>query len=198
MATSATLLGMIVGVGIGLLSGYRRSWSASALMRGMDILQAFPLIVLVLLFISMLGSRLWLIVVLVAVAWVPQVARVTQGITREVAERDFVHAQQLIGTPTHRILLYDILPNLASPLMVEFALRLAWSVATISALSFLGFGIAPPTADWGRMVNENRAAIAVQPWAIVAPIACIGVLTVGITLIAEAVSLELSGAARKT
>jgi len=198
MATAAATLGMVSGVGVGLMAGYLRSRLDTWLMRAMEVLQAFPIIILVLLVISMVGTRPWLVVVVVAIGWTPQVARVTRGITLEVVERDFVRIQEVLGAPTRRILVREILPNLASPLLVEFALRVTWSVAVVAALSFIGFGIQPPTADWGLMINENRSAIAIQPWAILAPILCIGLLTVGVTLIAEALALELAGTKRRT
>jgi peptide/nickel transport system permease protein len=198
MATAAATLGMVSGVGVGLMAGYLRSRLDTWLMRAMEVLQAFPIIILVLLVISMVGTRPWLVVVVVAIGWTPQVARVTRGITLEVVERDFVRIQEVLGASTRRILVREILPNLASPLLVEFALRVTWSVAVVAALSFIGFGIQPPTADWGLMINENRSAIAIQPWAILAPILCIGLLTVGVTLIAEALALELAGTKRRT
>jgi peptide/nickel transport system permease protein len=198
MATAAATLGMVSGVGVGLVAGYLRSRLDTWLMRAMEVLQAFPIVILVLLVISMVGTRPWLVVVMVAIGWTPQVARVTRGITLEVVERDFVRIQEVLGAPTRRIVVREILPNLASPLLVEFALRVTWSVAVVAALSFIGFGIQPPTADWGLMINENRSAIAIQPWAILAPILCIGLLTVGVTLIAEALAHELAGTKRRT
>ena len=126
-------------------------------MRGMDIILAFPQIVLVLLFVSMLGPNLALIVVLVALSWVPQVARVARGVTADVVHREYVESAEVIGLSRRRILAREILPNVTTPLMVEYGLRLTWSIALIAAISFLGFGIQPPNADWGLMINENRS-----------------------------------------
>ena len=86
---------------------------------------------------------------LVALAWVPQVARVVRGITSDIVHREYVESAELIGLPRWRILTREILPNVTTPLMVEYGLRLTWSIALIAALSFLGFGIQPPNADWG-------------------------------------------------
>ncbi len=110
---------------------------------------------------------------LVALSWVPQVARVARGVTAEVAHREYVQAAEAIGLPRRRILFREVLPNVATPLMVEYGLRLTWSIAVIAAVSFLGFGIQPPNADWGLMINENRVGITVQPWAVVGPALCI-------------------------
>jgi peptide/nickel transport system permease protein len=198
MSFAAASLGMVFGVAIGLLAGYSRNWLDGVLMRAMDALLAFPYIVLVLVFVSLLGSALWLIVLLVAIAWTPQVARVTRGITLDIASRDFVVAAEVLGIPRTRILMSEILPNLLTPLMVEFGLRLTWSVGAIAGLSFLGFGIQPPKADWGLMINENRIGLAVQPWAALAPILLIAALTIGTNLTTEGVARSVAGIDRST
>jgi peptide/nickel transport system permease protein len=164
----------------------------------MDVLLAIPNIVLVLLFVSLLGSKRWLIVLLVALAWTPQVARVTRGVTVETAQRDFVRAAEVLGMPRHSVLLRELLPNLTTPLLVEFGLRLTWSIALIAGLSFLGFGIQPPAADWGLMINENRLGLAIQPWAVLAPIVAIAVMTVGTNLMAEGIARTMSGVDRRS
>jgi peptide/nickel transport system permease protein len=188
MAFAAATLGVALGAAVGLVAGTSRSWLDGTLMRVMDLLLAFPQIVLVLLFVSMLGSQLWLIVLLVALAWVPQVARVVRGVTSEVAHREYVEAAEAIGVPRLRILAGEILPNVMTPLMVEYGLRLTWSIALVAGVSFLGFGIQPPAADWGLMINENRTGVTVQPWAVVAPAMLIAVFAVGTNFIAEGFS----------
>ena len=118
----------------------------------------------------MLGSNLALIVGLVALAWVPQVARVARGVTADIVHREYVAGGRGDRPAARRrILVREVLPNVATPLMVEYGLRLTWSIAVIAAISFLGFGIQPPNADWGLMINENRNGITLQPWAVVAP-----------------------------
>ena len=166
MAFAAATLGVGLGAALGMLAGFSRSRLDDGLMRSMDVILAFPQIVLVLLFVSMLGSHLSLIVALVALAWVPQVARVARGVTADIVHREYVQAAEAIGLPRRRILFREILPNVATPLMVEYGLRLTWSIAVIAAVSFLGFGIQPPNADWGLMINENRGGITQQPWAV--------------------------------
>ena len=79
-----------------------------------------------------------------------------RGVTADIVHREYVQAAEAIGLPRRRILVREILPNVATPLMVEYGLRLTWSIAVIAAVSFLGFGIQPPNADWGLMINENR------------------------------------------
>jgi peptide/nickel transport system permease protein len=188
MAFSAATLGVVVGALIGLAAGYSRGIVAGVVMRGADVLLALPYIVLVLLFVAMLGSSLWMIVGLVALVWVPQVARVARAVTSEIVEREFVQAAEAIGLPRRHILIREVLPNLYTPLMIEYGLRLTWSIGSVATIAFLGFGIQPPDADWGRMINENRAGLAVQPWGVVAPVICIAVFTIGSNLIAEGIA----------
>lgn len=193
MAFAASTLGVAVGAAVGMLAGFSGPRLDDGLMRFMDIILAFPQIVLVLLFVSMLGSNLALIVALVALSWVPQVARVARGVTADIAQREYVQAAEAIGLPRRRILLREILPNVATPLMVEYGLRLTWSIAVIAAISFLGFGIQPPNADWGLMINENRAGITLQPWAVVAPALCIAMFAIGTNFITEGISRAVAG-----
>jgi peptide/nickel transport system permease protein len=197
MSIAATTIAVVAGATIGLVAGYSRSWLDDVLMRTMDVPLAFPQMVLVLLFVSLIGPKLWLIVAFVAIAWMPAVARVTRGATLEVAQREYVECAQALGVSRRTILARDLLPNIATPLCVEFGLRLTWSVALIAGVSFLGFGVQPPTADWGRMINENRAGLTLQPWAVVVPVVCIGVLAVGANLVADGVGRAVAGIDRR-
>jgi len=139
----------------------------------------------------MLGPKLWLITVVVALSHAPRVARLTRGITLEVVHSEFVEAAEVIGVSRWRILVGQILPNLTTPLLIEFTMRLTWSIAIIAALSFLGYGIQPPDANWGLMINENRQGLVLQPWAVLAPIALIAAFAVGINLIGEGIARAL-------
>jgi peptide/nickel transport system permease protein len=193
MSLAATTFGVGLGVVIGMVAGYSRKWLDGTLMRPLDVILAFPQIVLALLFVAMLGSKAWLIVVLVGLSWVPPVARVTRAITLECVDQDYIAAVQAIGLSNRRILIGEILPNLTTPVMVEFGLRLTWSIAVIAGLSFLGIGVQPPTADWGLMVNENRTSLATQPLAVAAPALAIATLTIGTNLMAEGVARTMAG-----
>jgi peptide/nickel transport system permease protein len=197
MAFSAATLGVVVGAAIGVLAAYTRKIADDLLMRGMDVILAFPQVVFVLLFVSLLGPKLGLIVVLVAVAWVPQVARVVRGITSDIVHREFIESAELIGLPRRQVMLKEILPNVTTPLMVEYGLRLTWSIALIAAISFLGFGIQPPNADWGLMINENRNVLTLQPWAVIVPAVCIALFAIGTNLIAEGIARAIAGVDRR-
>jgi peptide/nickel transport system permease protein len=193
MSFVAATLGVAVGAAAGMLAGFSQGRLDDALMRAMDVILAFPQVVLVLLFVSMLGAHLWLIVLLVALSWVPQVARIARGVTADVVHREYVQAAEAIGLPRRKVLFREILPNVATPLMVEYGLRLTWSIAVIAAISFLGFGIQSPNADWGLMINENRSVITLQPWSVIAPAVCIAVFAIGTNFVAEGISRAISG-----
>jgi peptide/nickel transport system permease protein len=197
MAFAATTLGVAVGVALGMIAGYSRNLVDDVVMRTLDMVYAFPYIVLVLLFVSLLGPQTWLIVLLVAIGWVPGVARTARGMTLEVSTREFVEAAEVLGVARRKILLREVLPNLATPLLVEYALRLTWSVGVLAALSFLGFGVQPPASDWGLMINENRNGLAVNPWGVLAPIVCIALFAIGTNLLADGIGRSVAGVDRK-
>ena len=198
LAVAATVLGLVVGVSLGLIAGYARRWSDETIMRILDVVLAFPSIVLALLFVSVFGPRLWLIVLMVGISHAPRIARVTRVAAMEVAQRDFVRAAEALGVSRAHILGREILPNITSPLLVEFGLRLTYSIGLIAALSFLGFGLQPPAADWGLMINENRIGITVQPYAVFVPVLLIGILTIANNMIADGVARALVGIDRDT
>ncbi len=197
MAVAAGLIGTIGGATLGIVAGYGRKWVDEAIMRSLDVLLAIPVLVFALLFISMLGSSPALIVVLVGISWMPTVARTVRAATLEIGRREFIEAAEVIGTPRRQILVHDILPNLMTIILVELGLRIAWSIALVSAISFLGFGISPPHADWGLMINENSIGLAVQPWAVVAPVICIALFSIGVSLLADGLGQAVSGIDRK-
>ena len=198
MSAAATLLGVGLGVVIGLVAAYSRNWVDDVLMRGSDVVLAFPQIILALLAVSALGPKLWLIVLVVAIGHVPRVARVIRGAAQVVVERDFVMAAEAVGEKRSRIVLGELLPNVTSPLLVELGLRMTFSIGLIAAVSFLGFGIQPPASDWGLMINENRLSITVQQWSVLLPVLAIGFLTVGTNLITDGIARAAIGIDRKS
>jgi peptide/nickel transport system permease protein len=198
LALAATVIGMIIGVALGLLAGYSRPAIDDVIMRLLDVLLAFPQIVFMLLLVSVLGHALWLLVLATAVAHAPRIARVARGATLEIVGRDFVRASEALGVPRRKILAGEILPNITSPLLVEFGLRLTYSIGLIAAMSFLGFGMQPPAADWGLMINENRVALLIQPWGVFVPVVLIALLTIGTNLMTDGVSRAMIGIDRDT
>ncbi|GAA3748870.1 peptide/nickel transport system permease protein [Spinactinospora alkalitolerans] len=188
LAGSAALGGVAAGTVLGIVAGYRRGWPDELIMRLNDIVLAFPQLIAALLVMSVIGPRVWLIVLIVGVTHVPRVARVIREATLRVIEQDFIKSAEAIGVPRWKIMVREILPNITSPLLVELGLRLTYSIGVVAVLGFLGMGLQPPTADWGLMINENRIAITVQPWAVALPVAAVAVLTIGANLITDGLS----------
>jgi peptide/nickel transport system permease protein len=193
LAAASTLLGMVAGVVVGLIAAYARNWLDDVLMRANDVLLAFPQIIFVLLAVSAIGPKLWLIVLTVGLTHAPRVARVMRGAALEVVERDFVKSAEVVGERRWRIVFGEVLPNVTSPLLVELGLRMTYSIGLVAGISFLGFGLQPPTADWGLMINENRLSITVQPWAVLLPVLAIGLLTVGTNLVTDGIARAAIG-----
>lgn len=187
-AALATLLGMVLGVVGGMLAAYRGGWVDAAIMRGSDVLLALPQIVFALLAITVLGPQAWVLITVIGVTHAPRIARVARSATVSVITEDFIAAAEMYAVPRWRILLGEVFPNITGPLMVELGLRMTYSIAYIAALSFLGLGMQPPTADWGLMINENRIALLVQPWGVILPVIAIAVLTVGTNLITDSLA----------
>ena len=188
MAAVATVLGVAIGALVGILAAFEGGWLDSILMRTVDVLLAFPQIVFALMLVSIIGPKVWLIVVAVAIAHAPQVARVIRSAALDVCERDFVKSVELIAIPRRKIMTGEILPNLMSPLMVELGLRLTFSIIIIAGLSFLGLGLQPPSPNWGAMINENRVGLVGNPWGVIAPILMLVILTVGMNTFTDAVA----------
>jgi peptide/nickel transport system permease protein len=193
LSAAATLVGIVAGTMVGLVAAYSRNWLDDVLMRANDVLLSFPQIIFVLLAVSAIGPKLWLIVLTVGFTHAPRVARVMRGAGQEVVERDFIKAAEVVGEKRWRIVFGELLPNVTSPLLVELGLRMTYSIGLVAAVSFLGFGLQPPTADWGLMINENRLSITVQPWAVFMPVLAIGLLTVGTNLITDGVARAAIG-----
>ena len=192
----STAIGVALGVIVGLAAAYSRGRLDDLLMRSMDVVLSFPQIVFALILAATVGPKLWLLVVAVAVTTVPRAARVTRGAAVEVVERDFVRAAEAIGVPRRRILFSEVLPNITSPLVVETTLRLTFNIAVVAGLSFLGFGLQPPAADWGLMINENKNGLIIQPWPVILPVVAIGLLTIGTSLIGDGFSRAAAGIER--
>lgn len=191
MSFTASTIAVALGAAIGVSGAYWRGTTDEILMRIVDIKMAFPTTVFALLFVTMFGVSKLLLVVVVGVSLSPGVARVIRGAAMSIVQSEFIHYAQAAGFSTFSILRREIIPNVASLLLAEFGLRLMWAIAAIAGLSFLGFGIRPPNADWGLMINENRIALTIQVWAVILPIIGIAIFTIGGNLFAEGVAREL-------
>ena len=193
MAVLATALGLIAGGAIGLVAAYSRNALDDTLMRGMDVIMAFPQIMLALIAVAIIGPHVWVIVVAIALTTAPRIARVARGAAQPIVERDFIACSEAMGVPRWRIISAELLPNTLGPLMVEASLRLTYSIAVIAALAYLGLAPDPNGANWGTMIKQNQLVLAVQPWGAVAPIIAIALLTIGTGLIGDGIARTAAG-----
>lgn len=196
IALIATTLGVALGTMIGTTAAYLRSRSGDLIMRANDVLLAFPMIVFALLIISILGPKPWLLTLTVALGTAPRVARLARSAALEVVDREFIKVSELFGESRYAILWRELLPNIASPLLVEASLRLTYSIGVVASLSYLGFGTQPPDPDWGRMISENQSAVSIQPWPVLMPVIAIAVLTIGTNILADCFLRTLVGIER--
>ncbi len=196
IAAAATAIGVSAGVALGIAAAYYGRLTDGIIMRIVDVFLAFPQLVFALLLVSVLGPKIWLIIVAVGISHAPQVARVIRSVALDVCERDYVKAVELMDTPARRVMIGEILPNLMSVVMVEVGLRFTYSILIIAALSFLSFGIQPPAANWGLMINENRIGLVVNPWAVIVPAGLIAILTIGLNTFTDAIARASLGVDR--
>jgi len=192
----ATAMGMALGVTIGLLAAYSRGKLDDFLMRTMDVFISLPQIVFALVLAATVGPKLWLLILAVGLTTMPRAARITRGAAAEVVERDYVRAAEAIGIPRRKIIMSELLPNVSSPLIAETTLRMSFNVAVVAGLSFLGFGLQPPAADWGLMINENQNGLTLQPWPVVLPVIAIALLTIGTSLVGDGLARAAIGIER--
>ena len=197
MAVSATVLGVGTGAAAGISAAYLRGHPDGLIMRTVNVILAFPQLVFALLLLSILGPRLWLIVLAVGLTHAPAVARVLRSATLDICERDFVKVAELQGVRPATVMAREILPSLSTPLMVEAGLRLTYSIIIMAGLAFLGFGQPPPAPSWGTMINENRAGLALNPWAVIIPALLIALLTIGTNLLTDAIGRAALGVDRR-
>jgi peptide/nickel transport system permease protein len=197
MSTAATVFGLVTGAAIGIAAAYFGRWADGVLMRAVDLVLAFPQLVFALLLVSVIGPKVWLIVLAVGLSHTPQVARVIRAATLDIVERDFVKAAQLSRVPARRVMTSEVLPNLVSPMMVEAGLRLTFSIILLAGLSFIGLGVQPPIPDWGVMINENRLGLGSNPWAVIAPVIVLGILTIGANTFTDAIARVATGVEHK-
>jgi peptide/nickel transport system permease protein len=189
IALLCTLVGMVVGIAIGTVAAYAGGWLDEVIMRLNDVALAFPQILLALLVLASVDEpKWWMIVAIVGISHAPRVARLARGVAIGLVGRDFVASAESLGESRLRVLFAEILPNMTTPLLAEAGLRLTYSIGMVAGIGFLGFSTNPSAADWGQMINENRLALLVQPWAVLAPVIMIGIFAIGTNLMADGIS----------
>jgi peptide/nickel transport system permease protein len=197
LAILATLLGVASGTLVGVVAGYNMGVADEVLMRSMDLILAFPPIVLALMCVAVVGPSSWLIVLIVGVSHMPQTARVMRSAVSQVRDLDFIKYAEAVGLPRRRILRQQILPNVVAPLTVELGLRLTFSIGLIASLDYLGLGVQAPHPDWGLMIEENQSGLSVSPWPVIVAVAAIAVLTIGSNLMTDGYGRAAAGLDRR-
>jgi len=174
----------VAGVAFGLTAGYFGGQVDEAIMRFMDVLFAFPSIILALVIIAILGGGLNKAIVALAIVYTPSMARITRGSTLSIREEEYVLAAKSYGESTFGIMIRDILPNITAPIVVQATVSFGFAILAEAALSFLGLGASPPTPSWGVMISQGQSVIETAPWASVFP---------GIAIMSAVLGLNLLG-----
>jgi len=185
IALVTTLLSFAVGMSLGLLAAIYRGWIDQLLSRAVDVLMSIPLLIFALMLLSTFGSSVFNLIVIIAILDSTRVFRLSRAVAMNVVVMDFVEAARLRGERLGWVMRREILPNVMPPLIAEFGLRFCFVFLTISALSFLGVGIQPPTADWGSMVRENATLITYGDITPLLPAAAIALLTVAVNFVVD-------------
>jgi peptide/nickel transport system permease protein len=186
VAGSTVLAATVLGAAIGLVAGFLRGWTDRALMALNDTLLAFPGILLALALMVIVGANRWGIVLALALAYAPSVARVVRGSVLSLREKEFVEASRVIGNSDAATMWRHVLPNTLAPVAVLATSMFGWVLLSESALSFLGLGVPPPAPTWGNMLAGARPHMEHALWLGLAPGVCIAVALLGINLLGDA------------
>ncbi len=185
LAGLGTLIAVLIGTTIGLISGYQGGWLDEVIMRFFDSLLALPALLLALLLLGSLGRSRGSVLIVIIIAYSPIVARVVRSVVLSVKQKSFVEAARVQGENFWYILFRQIFPSTLPALAVEAALRFSYAIFLVASLGFLGVGVQPPSPDWGLMVKEGRANVTQTPWALFFPAAAIALVVIGANLISD-------------
>ncbi len=193
IALAAVIIAFAIGGVTGMFSAILGGWYDTIISRIVDILMAIPGLVFALLILTILGTSMTTLVLVIAVLDSTRVYRITRAAAMNVAVMDFVEVARLRGEGMWWVIRKEILPNIMAPLLAEFGLRFCFVFLFIAALSFLGLGIQPPTADWGSMVRDNATLINYDDITPLLPAAAIAVLTVAVNFVVDWLLHKSSG-----
>ena len=199
IAIAATSISFAIGVCLGLIAAISGGWIDQALSRFIDVLMAIPSLIFALMLLTIFGSSILSLILIIAVLDSTRVFRLTRSVAVNVKVMDYVEAAKLRGEKLPWIMRREILPNVMPPLVAEFGLRFCFVFLTIASLSFLGLGIQPPTADWGSMVRDNASMIQFAKYDLTAaltpmlPAAAIALLTVAVNFVVDWFLNKVSG-----
>lgn len=191
LAGGGTALAVLIGTSVGLLASYLGGWLEEVVYRAFDSLLAMPALLLALLLLGTLGPSRFSVLVVIAIAYTPIVARVVRSVVLSTRTRSWVEAARMQGEPLFWILSREVLPSVLPALAVEAALRFSYAIFLVASLGFLGVGVQPPSPDWGLMVAEARDHVYVTPWSLIFPAAAISLLVIGVNLTADGLGRAL-------
>lgn len=188
IAPAATLLGTVLGTILGLITGYFRGLVDDVAGRVIDAIMALPLIITAILIVTAIGKTgTWVVIVIIGLIFSPVVSRTVRAAVLSEAELDYVQAARLRGERSPYIMFAEILPNVMSPVVVEFTVRLGYAIFTVASLTFIGFGVAPPSPDWAAQINQYWTLIDPYWWMTFFPALAIASLVVAVNLVADGV-----------
>ncbi|MCP8936964.1 ABC transporter permease [Alsobacter sp. SYSU M60028] len=188
LAVSVSSVGaaLVVGGALGLVAAYYRGWTDRIVMRAMDVFFAFPVMLLAIGVVAVLGPRSFTAAVAIAIVYTPIFARLLRGPALVVCESDYVTGARAVGASDARIILMHVLPNLASVVLVQTSLLLSAAILVEASLSFLGLGVQPPTPSLGLMLSEGRNFLMLSPWSAIFSGLAILLLSFGLNLLGDA------------
>ena len=193
IAALATLLGTAAGTALGLVMGYLGGVTDLLISRVVEAVLALPLVILALLFVVALGPSVLVITIVVGAVFTPLVARTVRSAVLVESQLDYLSSARLLGENSARIMFVEILPNVVPAILVEFTVRLGYAIFTVAALSFLGFGVQPPTPDWGADIAANYGVLpAGYWWMTLFPALAIASLVVSINLVTDSIEQVLA------
>lgn len=193
LAAIATAISFSIGIGLGFVAAISRGWTDQILSRLVDAIMAFPSIMLALIIIGGVGTSLPVVILTVALIDITRVFRVARALALDVMVMDFVEVAKVRGEGPIWIMLREILPNTAAPLMAELGVRYTFAILFISSLSFLGLGVQPPGADWGVMVKENLQGLLYGSPAALTPAFCIASVSIAVNILVDWYLQQTSG-----
>ena len=199
IAFATTCLAFLIGGGFALMAAISRGWVDQVISRFVDVLMAIPPLIFALMLLSIFGSSIPALILIIATLDSTRVFRLTRAVAMNVVVMEYVEAAKLRGEGLGWIMRREILPNIMPPLVAEFGLRFSFVFLTIAALSFLGVGIQPPTADWGSMVRDNASLIQFAQYDLKAgltpllPAAAIALLTIAVNFVVDWFLMKTSG-----
>ncbi len=185
VAGSGAILAILIGLLLGLSSGYFGGALDEVIMRTMDVLLAIPPLLLSMVILGTVGPSRVNVVFVVGFLYTPMVARVVRSVVLDVRTRGFVEAAKLRGESSAYILLQEILPSVLPPLAVESSMRFSYAIFLVASLGFLGLGVQPPSPDWGLMVGEARTWYSQARWILLFPAGAIALLVVGVAFMSD-------------